>query len=84
MPSVELFAEQDADYRDRVIPPEVGARVSIEAASTFGWHRWVGDRGVTLGIDRFGMSAPAGAIAKELGFTPEHVAAVAAGLLAKA
>jgi len=84
MPSVELFARQSAEYRDGVLPPGVGARVSIEAGSTFGWQRWVGERGVTIGIDRFGISAPAGAIAKELGFTAERVAAVAAGLLAKA
>ncbi len=84
MPSMELFAQQDTDYRDLILPPDVRARVSIEAAATFGWHRWVGDRGVTIGIDRFGMSAPAGVIAKELGFTPDHVASVAAGLLAKA
>ncbi len=84
MPSMELFAEQSADYRDRVLPPDVGARISIEAGSTFGWHRWVGDHGVALGIDRFGMSAPAAAIAKELGFTADHIATVAAGLLAKA
>ncbi|MFY9780267.1 MAG: transketolase [Candidatus Baltobacteraceae bacterium] len=84
MPSVELFARQSAEYRDGVLPPGVGARVSIEAGSTFGWQRWVGERGVTIGIDRFGISAPAAAIAKELGFTAERVAAVAAGLLAKA
>ncbi len=84
MPSTELFAEQSADYRDLILPPDVRARVSIEAASTFGWHRWVGDHGVAIGIDRFGMSAPAAAIAKELGFTAERIAAVAAGLLAKA
>ena len=84
MPSMELFARQSADYRDSVLPPDVGARVSIEAAATFGWQRWVGDHGATIGIDRFGLSAPAGAIAKELGFTADHVASVAAGLLAKA
>jgi len=82
MPSFELFAQQSDAYRDSVLPPEVRARVSIEAASTFGWHRWVGDRGLSIGIDRFGASAPAAAIAKAFGFTPEHVADVAAGLLA--
>jgi transketolase len=84
MPSMELFARQPNDYRDSVLPPQVGARVSIEAASTLGWHRWVGDHGIALGIDRFGISAPAAAIAKELGFTADHVATIAAGLLTKA
>ena len=84
MPSMELFARQTNDYRDSVLPPQVRARVSIEAASTFGWHRWVGDHGIAIGIDRFGASAPAAAIAKELGFTTDHVAAIAAGLLTKA
>jgi transketolase len=51
--------------------------MSIEAGSTFGWSQWVGDRGVTYGIDRFGESAPMAAVAKSLGFTPERVAQVA-------
>ncbi len=82
MPSFELFAQADAAYRESVLPSAVRARVSLEAAATFGWHRWVGDFGTAIGIDHFGMSAPAGAIAKEIGFTPEHVADVASGLLA--
>jgi len=82
MPSFELFAAADAAYRESVLPAAVRARVSIEAAATFGWHRWVGDLGITVGIDHFGMSAPASAIAKEVGFTPEHIADVATGLLA--
>ena len=84
MPSMELFVAQDQTYRDSILPPTIGARVSLEAASTFGWHRFVGDRGITIGIDRFGMSAPAADIAKTIGFTPEAVAAKASGLLAKA
>ncbi len=83
MPSMELFAAQDQSYRDSVIPPSVQARVSIEAAATLGWHRWVGERGITIGLDRFGLSAPGPEIAKALGFTPEDVARVASGLLAK-
>jgi transketolase len=66
-----------------VLPPDVKARVSIEAGATMGWSRYVGDRGVAIGLDHFGTSAPAAAIAKEYGFTPEHVADVAAGLLAR-
>jgi transketolase len=84
LPSFELFAQQDEAYRESVLPADVRARVSIEAGATFGWHRWVGDRGVSIGLDHFGTSAPMAAIAKEFGFTPEAVAAVASGLLTKA
>jgi transketolase len=83
MPSWELFAAQDQAYRDSILPPAVKARVSIEAGSTMGWHKWVGDHGLTIGIDRFGLSAPASDIAKELGLTPEAVAKAASSLLAR-
>jgi len=73
LPSWEIFAAQPQDYQDRVLPPAVRARVSIEAASTFGWRRWVGDAGVTIGIDRFGASAPAERLFAEFGFTVERV-----------
>jgi transketolase len=82
MPSTELFDAQDDEYRNRILPPDVSARISIEAAATFGWAKYVGPRGVTFGIDHFGTSAPYAAIAKEYGFTPEHIADIAAGLLA--
>ncbi len=73
MPCVENFAAQDAEYRDKVLPPEVKARVSVEAASTFGWHRWVGELGAVIGMETFGASAPAGALYKHFGFTPERI-----------
>jgi transketolase len=76
MPCVENFADQDPEYRDRVLPPEVKARVSLEAASTFGWHRWVGALGEVVGMETFGASAPAGALYKHFGFTPERIAEV--------
>jgi transketolase len=82
MPSWKLFDAQDEAYRNSVLPPAVKARMSVEAAATLGWSKYVGDRGVAYGLDHFGTSAPAGDIAKEFGFTPEHVADVAAGLLA--
>ena len=63
--------------RDQILPPAVTARISIEAAATFGWHRWVGDRGIAYGIDHFGTSAPAGDIAKDYGFTADAIASVA-------
>ena len=59
MPCMENFAAQDAAYRDQVLPPSVRARVSLEAAATFGWHRWVGELGEAIGMERFGASAPA-------------------------
>jgi transketolase len=82
MPSMELFAAQNEGYRDSVLPPTVRARVSIEAGATFGWQRWVGERGITIGLDHFGASAPASSIAKAFGFTPQDVAAAASRLLA--
>jgi transketolase len=82
MPSTELFDAQDEEYRNRILPPDVSARISIEAAATFGWAKYVGPHGMAFGIDHFGTSAPYAAIAKEYGFTPEHIADIAAGLLA--
>jgi transketolase len=73
MPCFENFSAQDEEYRDRVLPPEVKARVSLEAASTFGWERWVGDLGQAIGMHTFGASAPAGVLYKHFGFTPERV-----------
>lgn len=81
MPSPELFAAQDAAYRDAVLPPALRARVAVEAARPFGWHRWVGDRGIILGIDRFGASAPYERIYRELGLTAERVAEAAREVL---
>ncbi|HEY6450256.1 MAG TPA: transketolase, partial [Candidatus Cybelea sp.] len=77
MPCWELFDEQPQAYRDEVLPPTIGARMSIEAGATLGWAKYVGDRGYAFGIDKFGTSAPAAAIAKAYGFTPDNVADVA-------
>jgi transketolase len=76
MPCMENFAAQDAGYRDSVLPPACRARVSLEAAATLGWHEWVGELGEPLGMHTFGASAPAGALYKHFGFTPERVADV--------
>ncbi len=84
MPCWEFFSAQDRSYQDRVLPPSVRARVSIEAGATLGWERWVGSAGVAIGIDHYGASAPAAALAKAFGFTAEHVASVARGLLTHA
>ncbi len=75
MPSMELFFKQDQDYQDQVLPPECAVRVSIEAGTTFGWHRVVGNEGLAIGIDHFGASAPYKKLAEEFGFTAEKVIA---------
>ena len=84
MPSWELFEQQDQTYRDRVIPPDVTARVSVEEASTFGWNRYVGPTGESIGMHTFGASAPLKALQTKFGFTPERVVAAAQGQLAQA
>ncbi|MBI5189134.1 MAG: transketolase [Nitrospirae bacterium] len=73
MPSWELFEEQPERYRMSVMPPEVTARVSVEAGATFGWERYVGSGGVMLGIDRFGASAPVKANMEKFGFTADNI-----------
>lgn len=82
MPCLERFEEQDASYREAVLPPAVAARVSVEAGATFGWERYVGLRGASVGIDRFGASAPAERLFRELGITPESVRDRAKSVLA--
>jgi transketolase len=81
LPSWHLFQRQDAAYRAEVLPPSVTARVSVEAAATLGWERWVGTGGRMVGLDRFGASAPAPVLFRELGFTPERVAGEVRSLL---
>ncbi len=75
MPCWNIFERQDRSYRDEILPPAIRARVSVEAGVTLGWQRWVGDDGVSIGIDgRFGASAPGATVLHELGFTAENVA----------
>jgi transketolase len=81
MPCWELFAEQTAEYRDSVIPRDVPARVSIEAGVSLGWHRWVGDHGVTIGLDRFGASGPGSVLVKQFGFTADNIVRAAMALV---
>jgi len=75
MPSWALFSRQPRAYRDQVLPTAVKARVSIEAAATMGWEKWVGGEGRAIGISHFGASAPAKEIFKQLGLTAENVVA---------
>jgi transketolase len=81
MPCRELFDIQPQAYRNKVLPTAVKARVSMEAAATLGWHKYVGDAGVAIGIDRFGASAPYREIYKNFGMTAERMAAEAEKLL---
>lgn len=83
MPSWELFRQQDDQYKQKVLPNEVAARVSIEAAATFGWREWVGQSGVTIGIDRFGASAPYQEVYQHFGLTAKNVAEQAEILIQK-
>jgi transketolase len=77
MPSWELFERQSPEYRDSVLPPRVTARVAVEQASTFGWSRFVGPAGQTIGMKTFGASAPLKELQKKFGFTPDNVVAAA-------
>jgi transketolase len=77
MPCVEWFAEQDQAYRDSVLLPSVRVRVSVEAAVTMGWERWVGENGESVGLDHFGASAPYEVLYDQFGITAERVAAAA-------
>ena len=77
MPSWELFDDQPREYRDRVLPPDVTARVSVEQASIFGWAKYVGVTGHSIGMRSFGASAPLKDLQKKFGFTPEQVVAAA-------
>ena len=83
MPSWELFDGQPQAYRDAVLPPEVRARVSVEAGATFGWERYVGRDGIAIGVDRFGASAPGAVVMREYGFTAGQVVAAVKRLLSR-
>ncbi len=80
-PSWELFERQPKEYRESVLPPGVRARLSIEAGATLGWAKYVGDEGGSIGIDRYGASAPGEVVLRELGFNVDHVVRFAKGLL---
>ncbi len=73
MPCMDLFDKQEMAYQASVLRPHEGKRVSIEAGTSFGWHKYVGDHGITIAIDRFGESAPAPELAKLFGFTAPQI-----------
>ena len=83
MPSWGIFEAQSDEYKNQVLPPAVKARVSVEAASTFGWSQYVGPTGKMIGMHRFGASAPIKDLLKKFGFTPEKVVEAAREAIAQ-
>ncbi|MBP7054049.1 MAG: transketolase [Phycisphaerae bacterium] len=83
MPCWSLFEKQDDKYRHSVIPPQVKARVGIEAATDFGWHRWLGEHGVFIGMQSFGASAPYKTCFENFGITTDNVVKAAKEILKK-
>jgi transketolase len=81
MPCWELFEAQPSEYRDEVLPPEVRARLAVEAGVALGWKQWVGDLGDSVSLNRFGSSAPGTTVLERLGYTVDNVVARASALL---
>jgi transketolase len=81
MPCWELFDEQDEAYRESVLPKAVTKRLAVEAASSFGWCRYLGNEGAMISIDRFGVSAPGNVALEKFGYTVDNVVAKAKALL---
>jgi transketolase len=77
MPSVEWFKAQPADYQQEVLPPNIRARVSVEAAVAQGWHEIIGEYGETISLEHFGASADGAVLFEQFGFTPDRVVAAA-------
>ncbi|MGO4294898.1 transketolase [Chitinophaga sp. RAB17] len=83
MPSWELFEAQTPEYHEQVLPAAVSARISVEAGISQGWHRYTGDKGINIAIDRFGASAPGPVMLREFGFTVDNICEQALTLLKK-
>jgi transketolase len=83
MPSWDIFERQTKDYQDSVLPPDVTARVAVEQASTFGWERYLGSSGRSIGMKTFGASAPLKELQRKFGFEPGRVTQVAKALVAR-
>lgn len=83
MPSWELFENQDASYKEKVLPPTIRKRLAVETGSVLGWHKYVTDEGSILGMTTFGDSAPAGDLMKLFGFTVDNVVKEARKLIGK-
>lgn len=83
MPCFAIFDAQSEEYKESVLPKAVRARLAVEAATSFGWHKYVGLDGDVLTIDHFGASAPAAQLFERFGFTAQNVANKAKALLGK-
>lgn len=83
MPSWEVFARQDKEYQEAVLPSQLKKRLTLEAGAVTGWQKWVGCEGLSLGIDRFGASAPGNKVMEEFGFTPDKVLSLVKELVSK-
>ncbi len=81
MPCWEIFDQQPEEYRERVLPPTVKARVAVEAGVSLGWEHYVGLEGTVIGLDHFGASAPYSVLCEEFGFTADRIAQTAKGLI---
>jgi transketolase len=79
--SWEIFEAQPESYRREIIPPNIPARIAVEAASPFGWERYTGDRGAVIALSTFGASAPGETLMRHFGFTPEKIASAAIDIL---
>ncbi|HLE26946.1 MAG TPA: transketolase C-terminal domain-containing protein, partial [Anaerolineales bacterium] len=84
MPCWELFEEQSPEYCESVLPSDVTARLAVETGVSLGWHKWVGDKGATITLDRYGASAPGNVLMKQFGFTAENVVEKAMALVGRA
>ena len=73
MPCIELFEEQEASYKESILPSSIKKRVVVEAAHSFGWHKYIGLDGICITMDRFGASAPGGKCMTSFGLTVENV-----------
>jgi transketolase len=82
-PSFYLFEKQDAAYRESVLPKAIKKRVTVEAASSFGWHKYATDEGISISVNTYGASAPGDQILKNYGFTVEHVVSAALRLMGR-
>ena len=81
MPSWELFEAQPEQYKIGVLPPSIKTRISVEAGSSLGWHKYVGDAGKVISIDCFGVSAPGAVVLEKFGFTSAYIVTKAEQLL---
>ncbi|MDX1977663.1 MAG: transketolase [Pseudanabaenaceae cyanobacterium bins.68] len=81
MPCMELFNQQPDEYKEAILPSSVKKRLSVEAGSTFGWHKYIGSEGLAIGTDTFGASAPGPVVYEKFGFTVDNVVATAKTLL---